>query len=190
VSLNLLWTLVNALQVIVHLPLVNISFPINAYITSKMLANVASFDIVPTEFIYSQFLQFDQQDSNEGVRYDLVGMETGNFLMNSGTLLWLLVGWIFLVFMWLGFLLIEAGTKKLKWIRVKLGNVLFFSLIVRILLESYLDLLLTSLINLKSLNWKQNGETMGTTFSLILISFLIAFPIMCFVLLKANFKNI
>lgn len=46
----------NALQIIVHLPLVNLSLPANVLVTSKALANIASFEIVPTEFIYTRFL--------------------------------------------------------------------------------------------------------------------------------------
>jgi len=47
-SLNILWSFVNALQIIVFLPLVNLSLPVNSYIVSKTLASVASFDIIPT----------------------------------------------------------------------------------------------------------------------------------------------
>ena len=58
-SLNLLWSLVNALQILVHMPLVNIALPINSYIVSKSLANVASFDIVPTQLLYYKIFSFE-----------------------------------------------------------------------------------------------------------------------------------
>lgn len=60
-SLNMLWTLVNALQIIVHLPLVNLSLPINSYIVSQTLANIASFDIVPTQFLYYKTFEFKEK---------------------------------------------------------------------------------------------------------------------------------
>lgn len=46
--LNSLWSLVNALQLMVNLPLVNVGLPLNAYITSLTLSNIASFDVMPT----------------------------------------------------------------------------------------------------------------------------------------------
>jgi hypothetical protein len=41
------------------MPLVNLSFPLNASLVSKALGNVASFDVIPTEFVYGEFLKFD-----------------------------------------------------------------------------------------------------------------------------------
>jgi hypothetical protein len=47
--MNLLWGLVNALQLIVTLPLFNLDFPANALTLFSFLANLASFQVFPTD---------------------------------------------------------------------------------------------------------------------------------------------
>lgn len=97
-TLNLLWSLANALQIIVHMPLINIAMPFNALLTCAILSNVASFEVIPTEFFYNLFLNFDPDNNlgeTEGLRYELIGMETSNFMINSGTLFWCVLAWIF-----------------------------------------------------------------------------------------------
>jgi len=113
-SLNLLWSMANSLQIIVHLPLINITLPYNVLLASSFLANVASFEIIPTEAIYSKFLSFDRDKTlkdKEGIRYELVGMETSNFLINSGTLFWMFMIWVMGSF-W--YLVLKISFKLLK----------------------------------------------------------------------------
>ena len=113
-SLNLLWSMANSLQIIVHLPLINITLPYNVLLASSFLANVASFEIIPTEAIYSKFFSFDRDKTlkdKEGIRYELVGMETSNFLINSGTLFWMFMIWVMGSF-W--YFVLKIGFKLLK----------------------------------------------------------------------------
>jgi hypothetical protein len=46
-SLSYLWGLINALQMIVYLPLFNINFPANMNMFNSILISVATFDIIP-----------------------------------------------------------------------------------------------------------------------------------------------
>ena len=50
-SLSLLWGMVNTLQIIIQMPLVNLTLPPNAMILSKSLASMASFDFIPVNSI-------------------------------------------------------------------------------------------------------------------------------------------
>jgi len=50
-SLQLLWGMVNTLQIIVHMPLVEVAMPQNALLLSSFLNSLASFDVLPTDFI-------------------------------------------------------------------------------------------------------------------------------------------
>ena len=51
-SLSILWGLINALQMIVHMPFLNIIIPVNAKLVYDMLYEMATFDIIPTEAFY------------------------------------------------------------------------------------------------------------------------------------------
>lgn len=46
-SLNSLWTMINTLQLTLHLPAMNLKIPGNASFFSGILINIAKFDIIP-----------------------------------------------------------------------------------------------------------------------------------------------
>ena len=45
----MLWGLVNVLQLIIHMPLVNVNFPINAQFFYGILIQIATFDLIPSD---------------------------------------------------------------------------------------------------------------------------------------------
>ena len=109
----------------------------------------------------------------------LIGLDGTNFLMNSGSLFFSLLSWfIFIPFYFLAKMLakIFESTRSLLVLKY-VSNWIFFNYIIRVLLESYLDLSLTAVMNLKHINWQVNGETISTSSSLFIIIFLIIFTI-------------
>jgi hypothetical protein len=50
-SLQMLWGMVNVMQLIVKFPIMNITFPSNAGIFYALINDVANFDIIPTDEI-------------------------------------------------------------------------------------------------------------------------------------------
>lgn len=64
-----------------------------------------------------------------------------------------------------------------------MGEFIYYGFIIRILLESYFDLLLASLLVVKSYSWNVEGEKASFTISLIISSCLLAFPYFCLGLL-------
>jgi len=50
-SLQMLWGMINVMQLIVKMPLLNITFPQNAATFYTFIADVAAFDLIPTEII-------------------------------------------------------------------------------------------------------------------------------------------
>jgi len=95
ISLNQLWSLANALQIIVHLPLLNLAMPFNVQQSARILANVASFELLPANAFYNLFLKFSVMPKEKvGVRFSLLGFEGYSFLINTGTLFWLLCFWL------------------------------------------------------------------------------------------------
>lgn len=58
-SLNLLWGMINALQMIVFLPLYNITFPASVNQLFSVLIQIATFDIIPyIDDIYDFLFKF------------------------------------------------------------------------------------------------------------------------------------
>jgi hypothetical protein len=48
-SMQLLWNLVNLMQLIVYLPLYNVAYPANTILFYSFLRDLSNFDVIPTE---------------------------------------------------------------------------------------------------------------------------------------------
>lgn len=67
---------------------------------------------------------------------------------------------------------------------------LFFNFIIRLLLESFIDLTLTSLLNLRKQNYKISGERIGSVFSFLVVIFLVLFSVQIFLITWNNKTNL
>ena len=52
-SLSLLWGLIHALQLVTHLPLLNVRFPDTTKIYYEAIAEIATVDLIPTDELKS-----------------------------------------------------------------------------------------------------------------------------------------
>ena len=53
-AMTLLWGMLNGMQIVAHFDLVNIMMPANAHLLFKVLVQIATFDLVPSEPIISE----------------------------------------------------------------------------------------------------------------------------------------
>jgi len=113
-----------------------------------------------------------------------------NFILNSGTSFWLLVSWAFLGLISIILQFIPIFQTRWYNIAVKLNTFVFFQLIIRIFLETYLELLVCALINVTNLNWNFNGERLSSLFSCVMVVGLTAAPQMVHYLLTKNQRQI
>lgn len=148
---------------------------------------MASFDIIPTQLLYLEFLKFEEKETE--TRYQMLGFDNRNFLLNSGTLFWLFLSWVFVAALLLVVKIIVSlfKARRLKTIYDILSVFLFFNFIIRVLIESYLDLSLTSLLNLQETNWQVSGGSVSACFSALIFSMVLLFPIGILLFLVKNF---
>lgn len=57
----MIWGLINVMQLIVHLPLMNVQFPQNAVLYYSFLVSVSSFDLIPTDDINAKIFNFENE---------------------------------------------------------------------------------------------------------------------------------
>jgi len=57
-AMNLLWGMVNALQLIVVMPLLSIKMPANASSLLLMIMGIANFEVLPTDDIFGTIFNF------------------------------------------------------------------------------------------------------------------------------------
>ena len=67
-SLGLIWTLMNSLQIIVHLPFINLPFPMIAIQVSVILMTIANFDLLPHSK-FNQIIFNFKENSRPDIRF-------------------------------------------------------------------------------------------------------------------------
>ena len=172
----MIWSLMNTMQIIVHLPLLNISFPPNAQTISELFLTLASFDVIPHKVINEFIFNFDKLMEMKEARFEQMGYGENNFILNAGTSFWFLIIWILLAFLSKGLSFVKSKSKRFDSFRQKLRKQVFFQIIIRIYLECYLELLVCSLINVKNLNWKTDGEWFSSILSILASAILTITP--------------
>ena len=61
-SLQTLWGMINVMQLIVHMPMLNINFPQNAVLFYSFIVDISNFDIIPTDWIKDRILKVTAND--------------------------------------------------------------------------------------------------------------------------------
>lgn len=56
--MQLMWGMVNALQIFVHLPLLNITYPANAIMFCDTIEGLVNFKLIPTDKILDKIFTF------------------------------------------------------------------------------------------------------------------------------------
>lgn len=64
----MLWGMINVMQIIVHMPLLNVYFPANATFFYKLIIDIAGFDIIPADWlkaVKSKIFKFSEEEPDE-----------------------------------------------------------------------------------------------------------------------------
>jgi len=77
----------NVMQLIVHEPLLAISFPSNANYFLILVTDIVNFKIIPTDWFINLIVDMEEQDEEE----DQLGYSEGSILKNMGSKLVLLL---------------------------------------------------------------------------------------------------
>ena len=169
--------LIQALQMMLHLPMLQIKVPGLVLMVFEIVIPIAMFDILENDFGFDTGLIFEYDDVGQGnlnsFLYDQLqslGYSTHNLLGNLNTL-----GIIFF-FYWtqiMCFIILWSFlkiSKKLsnyefpklqKHIDKQIEN-LFFSALINIMMEGYLEFLITSNLSLQYSLKTTNGEIFAT----------------------------
>ena len=92
----MLWGMVNVMQLVIKLPLLNVTFPQNAATFYTFISDVASFELLPMDYINSKIFMFSSNDTQD-LNFDLMGYQTNNIIKNLGSMFVYLIGFFALV---------------------------------------------------------------------------------------------
>ena len=69
-SMSALWGMINALQILIHLPIFSIPIPLYAQIFCSTIIAITQFDVLPTETLNEWFFDFDEQDEAQNANFE------------------------------------------------------------------------------------------------------------------------
>ena len=107
-SLSYLWQLVNSLQILTHIPLLNLKFtPMNSLNFHSQVASLINMDRFPSDELFELIFDFTQPEEqltedarrlsyieDDGLvplRFDLMGYSSTNIIENLGFFFWVLM---------------------------------------------------------------------------------------------------
>ena len=102
------------------------------------------------------------------MRFEECDYKTRNFILNIGSVFWFVVIWVLLVLFVKLLKLIK--NKTIEKLTQKLEDFIFYTLLVRIVLESYLEIMISAFLNSSHVSfhlnlklfWSTNGEIVAS----------------------------
>lgn len=153
-SLNQVLNLLRTSQIMVHLPLNNITFAANGLEFYSSLGTIAAFDVLPTDDIFDSIFSDAELDPLPNSNFENLGYETTHFMRNLGTpfvlFLYFLLVVPFLVLML--FICKLDGKPKVKNYLIDMKNNLIWNGLIMFFMESYILFVMCSAISLQAIN--------------------------------------
>jgi hypothetical protein len=164
----MLWGMINVMQIIVHMPLLNVFFPTNASFFYSLIIEISNFDLIPPSWlnaIKSKIFKFSEEEPEES--FTKMGYESKSSIENLGSMFMYLGGFAGLVVLvcLIRFLknkyelyvfncLSNFSKYSVNKVYTYLANLIFWNMILRYFLEGYMEYAITSLMNLENVKIK------------------------------------
>ena len=159
--------------------------------TTAFLVKIATFDLIPVDYIDEELYYFPDGDALS-LNLEQAGVESTLLLKNLGFMLWILVFNALLPVLHL--LLLALCNKKCRFgmkLRLIIGNYLYFNGLTRLLMETFFEIALFSVLNLKTTGHDTRFASVraSQTLSYILLVIVIVTPPIIFIHYLRNKKH-
>jgi len=190
-SLNFLWSMLHTQQIVVLLPLNDVSFPGNASYFYSFLLSVAAFDLIPTDDFFDTVFSFKFREpvtSNFGA----LGYETTFFIRNLGNPFLFALGYAIALLL----ILLLKDCKKInqyksvQGVMKTLQGLLLWNSVIRFVIESYMLFTICALINLAYFEFGDYGSVISGLFTILFTFLVMAFPIWVIILMIRNWDQL
>ena len=153
-SLNKLWSMLNSQQIVVQLPLMEgIKFPANASSMNEVFLDISNFEIISSEMINDELELFYLPEVDPyNLNFLQCGYDTHFYLQTLGFPLYIMLGHFTLLIL---FILLTMCNTILRSPRIsivtnKLKKYLFWNGFIRLYMELYSGLALSSVLSIYS----------------------------------------
>lgn len=182
--------MLNTLQIILHLPLINVQFPQNVNTFFSYLINIAEFQIIPTDKLEEKFTNtFNTgfiEDTPMPDNFVELGYENSKLIKNIGNIGFILVIYVLSLGVMFLIKLIAKRVKFMEKVYKYLEGILLFNFLFRIIIEGYLKYCNSVFISLKNESFDTISDIINTSFTIVFLILVAASPIYVFIFLKRN----
>ena len=111
-SLSILWSCLNALQLVVHMPMFAIKYPANAYDFNESLIGIASFDILDHYELQAKMFYWPDVDAYN-LNFETLGYDSIFFNPNIGTMFFMILILLILILLVVLLHLMSSASKSI-----------------------------------------------------------------------------
>ena len=184
-SLNQLWALIRSQQILVLLPLYKITLPANAGNFYNVLMQIAAFEVMEMN---ERYVRATGQSTNAlSDNFSIIGFDSMWFVNNMSTL-GITLFFIPLVYLLRPLLYPFKKQINIYRFRKKLKKSLYWGLPIRVQQESYLIIVICSMINLRWLHVETVWSAVNLTASALFLLIAFSIPVLIGFLLH-NYKK-
>lgn len=98
VAMPIMWSMMNTLQILVHMSLLNVTYPSNAQMVCSAIVDIVNFKLIPTNKILAKFMTFSNSASSRmNPNMSGLGINSTNILQNLGMLFFCLIAIVILI---------------------------------------------------------------------------------------------
>ena len=192
-ALTFLWSMINCVQIVAHFDLVNITMPANAQFLFKILVQIATFNILPTESLIEQiesYLGIVNDDFTLTDAFIDFQFDSSGPIRNLQIMFLLMIFLIALpVFTLILRLLFFWNERCIRFIQT-LNSKMFFNLFIRFGLEAYLEICLSSIIRFRNLTFETPSEKFHSIFASLLLAGVIGYLLFTLIFLQRGFPRL
>ncbi|TNV87143.1 hypothetical protein FGO68_gene11849 [Halteria grandinella] len=193
-SLQTLWGMINALQIVILLPLANLYFPPSTQLIFDMLTHIFNFEFYDLTPYLCMMLRLDPNNLEEQIagplqpQFSNFGYDSLNAILNLNNAFATFIVIIFLdlVVVTLSYFLPQAQ-NRFKLINL-LDKTVRHNMLARFTLQCFIQLILCSLLNFYEIKSTTFANSISGIFSTALISYLVIFMVHTYKFVK-NYES-
>lgn len=131
---HLLWSLLNELQLLIHMPIFSITFPANAMTFYGSIAQIAQFDVIDTteDVNLVAFFGLDEAEEPYSVGFELLGYGARNLIINLGSIFLIWCAVLFVAVLSIPFLIASRWSGIAKAIYKAIADKMYWNTILRL----------------------------------------------------------
>ena len=206
-SMQQLWGMIRALQMIVLSALMNVNYPPHTVIFFKTCMIFAQMDIINGEGMYEEYMTF-KETPPINAKFEMYGLENMTFFLNSGS--YLILQLFIFVFVAIEFSLNWVATKCYRWSLFRRLGIWAYSddykksmLIgtAKLFMESYFDLAMCTCMNTLAVyrskdsadfmeNLHGRDNILNFVICAICVVWIFYFPIFVYNIIRRNYNNL